>query len=214
MINCSSIDSLTGYIMDLLDESSDNPTFVLVGGCSRAGKTTLVSELAETISVAGVNATAVKLDSWLISVDDRKQNSTVLERYEVTAIVASVNKILQGDTICPPVYDVVSRNRVVDSGGDPIAAESGILFVEGVLALAIEELVEKAALKIFVDIPDEHRKNRLIDFYSNTKGLARQEYESIVATREKEEVPYTKKTAINADVLFDGLAIRKESEGI
>lgn len=208
MIHCSSVDFLTEYILTLKAASSSKSILILVGGCSRAGKTVLVSKLTENIISSGINTTVVNLDSWLISVDNRKQDSTVLERYEIPSIISSIKKIQQGKTIYPPVYDVISRRRISESGIVPISLTDGILFVEGVIALAIRELTENAALRIFVGIPDKLRKQRLVDFYSGLKKLERKESEKIIETREQEEVPFIKGTAVNVDVIFDGLEIK------
>lgn len=208
MINCSSVDFLSKHILSLMAELSNRPMLILVGGCSRAGKTVLVSKLTENIISSEINTAVVNLDSWLVSVDNRKQDSSVLERYEIPSIISSINKVQQGEVIYPPVYDAVSRRRVAEHGTDSISIKDGILFIEGVVSLAIEELIENATLRIFVDIPDKLRKQRLVDFYSDIKGLDRKEYQNIIETRENEEVPFIKRTAVNADVIFDGLEIK------
>lgn len=181
---------------------------ILVGGCSRTGKTVLVSKLTENIVNSGINTAVVNLDSWLISVEERKEDSSVLERYEIPSIISSVNKIQQGEAIYPPVYDAVSRRRITDSGVDSISMKSGIMIIEGVVVLAIEELTENATLRIFVDIPDKLRKQRLVDFYADVKHLGKKEYEKIIETREKEEVPFVKRTAVNAGVIFSGMKLK------
>jgi len=213
MIKYSS-DILSKHILLLRAGLSNNLMMILVGGCSRAGKTVLVSKLTENIISSGINTAVVNLDSWLVSLDNRKQNSSVLERYEITSIISSIKKVRQGKAIYPPVYDAVSRKRIADSGDAPISIKDGILFVEGVVAVAIKELVENAALRIFVDIPDELRKQRLIDFYSNVKRLGRKEYEKIIEIREKEEVPFVKRTAVNADIVFSGLELKHDTWGV
>ena len=205
MINFSSVELLSEHIRSLLNNSTSKVIIILVGGCSRAGKTVLVSKLKKNIISSGINSTAVKLDSWLISVEKRKENSTVLDRYEIPSIISSIKKLQNGDSIFPPIYDVVSRKRIAESADEPIIIERGILFVEGVVALAIQELVKNATLSIFMNIPDTLRRQRLIDFYSGTKKLDKNEYEDIFLKREKEEVPFIKGTVVNADVIFNGL---------
>ena len=208
MINCSSVEFLSQHILTLWDESYNKPMTVLVGGCSRTGKTVLSSKLSENFISLGINTAIVKLDSWLISVDNRKQDSSVLERYELPSIISSITKIQRGETIYPPIYDPVSRRRVAEYGLDLISIKDGILFVEGIVALAIEELVSNATIRIFVDIPDMLRQQRLVHFYSDIKKLNRKEFECIIETREKEEVNFIKKTAVNADIIFDGLELK------
>ena len=213
MCNCSSVETLFRYILPLAHEVTQNPALVLVAGCSRAGKTLLVSKLVENIISSGINSVSVKLDSWLISVENRGKDSSVLERYEIPSIISSIKRLQQGEQINPPVYDAVSRRRVSESGVVPISINEGILFVEGVVALAIEGLVEKAALRIFVDIPDKLRRQRLVDFYSDVKRLDRKEYEDIIKKRENEEVTFIKETAVKADVFFDGLKLMVPQKG-
>lgn len=208
MINYSSVEFLSQHILTLLNEPLNKPLIVLVGGCSRTGKTFLVSKLIENIISSGINTTVVNLDSWLVSLDNRKKNSSVLERYEIPSIISAIKKVRQGEVIYPPVYDAVSRKRIADSGGASISIKDGILFVEGVVALAIKELVENATFRIFVDTPDKLRKQRLMDFYSDIKRVDRKEYEKIIKKREKEEVPFIKKTAVNADIVFSGLELK------
>lgn len=208
MFNCSSIESLSEHIQALLDESSNKSIIVLVGGCSRTGKTVLVSKLTENIISSGINTVSVRLDSWLISVEKRREDSSVLERYEIPSIISSIKRLQQGEQIYPPIYDAVSRRRIMESEVAPISAKEGILFVEGVVALAIQELVENAALRIFVDIPDGLRRKRLVNFCSDIKRLDRKEYEDIIKKREKEEVTFIKETGVNADVIFDGLKLK------
>ena len=208
MSNCTSVEFLSGHILSLMGESSNKLMLVLVGGCSRTGKTVLVSKLMENAISSGINTVSLKLDSWLISVENRKGDSSVLERYEIPSIISSIKRLQQGEQIYPPVYDAVSRRRITESGVAPISIKEGILFVEGVVALAIGKLVENASLRIFVDIPDELRRQRLVNFYSNVKKLDEKEYEKIIAKREIEEVALIKGTAVNADIIFDGLKLK------
>ena len=202
MRNCSSVETLSRYILSLVHETSQDPTLVLVGGCSRAGKTRLVSKLRAKAS--GLGSAIVTLDSWLISVEKRKSGSSVLERYDTEAIVESIRQLRQGLKIYPPIYDPVSRSRIAESSLKPIFMRDGVLFVEGVIALGLKDLVEWASFRVFVDIPDDLRMKRLTEFYANVKELPENEYKDILQERESEEVAFVKSTSMNADVIFDG----------
>ena len=208
MISCSSIEVLSKHILALREECSSNPMIVLVGGCSRTGKTVLVSKLMEYIKSSEISTTVIKLDSWLVSLEKRKEDSSVLERYETSSIILSIKKLLRGETVLPPIYDAISRRRIAESGLAQVSITNGILFVDGVVALAIEELLKHAALRIFVDIPDTLRKQRLVHFYSEIKRLDEKECESIIKTREKEKVLFIKKTVVNADITFNNLELK------
>lgn len=206
MLKVSCYAELANFIHSHLISSNNKIITVIIGGCSRAGKTTLALNLQKKMSSMGIHALIVQLDAWLVSLEKRNMGSTVLERYETASIVSSIKKLQSGGRIYPPVYDAVSRKRVKESSDKAISLEcnEGMVIVEGVVALAIPELMKIATLKIFVDIPDVVRKQRLEDFYSLTKKIDKHTYEKILSHREKEEVILIKATHKNADVLFYG----------
>lgn len=195
-------------------ESNRNIFVILVGGCSRAGKSTLSSQLAEQFFATGISSLIVNTDCWLISVDKRKPGSTVSERYDLRAINSSVTRLLKGETVFPPVYDPVSRKRLDNITGDPIQIKSGVLIVEGVIALADQALLKRSNARIFVEIPDRLRVKRLLDFYGRVKKVARPEYKTIISDREKEEIPFIKSTAANANLLFSWQELDKQLNNI
>mgnify|MGYP001314457462 CR=1 FL=1 len=94
-----------------------------------------------------------------------------------------------------------TRTRFAERRKTGIRISSGVLIVEGVIALAIEPLVQAADLRLFVAISDVDRLRRLKYFYTNKKGLTLKETEEIIQSREMEEVPFIKKTA-NVSVIF------------
>lgn len=146
-----------------------------------------------------INHVIVNLDNWLISIEKRKKDSTVLERYDCNAITESIIKLLNGEKIFPPIYDPYSRKRLAEQGKEPIGIERGIILIEGVIALALKELLKKAALKIYVKTDDQIRLARLKKFYLG-KGFTNEEARIIISERELEEVPFTKETEIFADI--------------
>jgi uridine kinase len=175
---------------------------VLVGGCSRTGKSVLSTMLSEKLLADHIEHRVVNLDAWLLGIEERGLHSTVMERYDCHAIVSSVKGLLQGKVIYPPVYDAISRRRTAESGHKGIAVASGIIIAEGVIALALNELVDIASLKIFVQVSDKVRIERLLSFYRDVKKLCLDEVDSIIAERECEEVPFVKGTASRADIVI------------
>ena len=150
------------------------------------------------------------MDSWLISFDKRKPDSTVSERYQLMEINRAVDCLLRGESISAPVYDPVSRRRLEGVYHPSIQITAGILLIEGVVALSDKKLLAKADLKIFVELPDCIRIKRLLDFYSRIKKIPRTEYKPIIAGREKEETIFVKNTAQYADILFSWQNISKQ----
>ena len=60
---------------DLLDKAR-HARVIVIGGCSRSGKSTLAACLASEL-----DATVLRLDDFLIGVDERKPWMTVKDRY-------------------------------------------------------------------------------------------------------------------------------------
>lgn len=202
MIYLSSIESLYKHIQKIGLLSCIQSCLILIGGCSRSGKSIIASRLSQNFTANGIDNPIVAIDSWLISLENRKPDSTVLGRYDCETIIKSIKEILSGNIVYPPVYDINSRRRIAQQSKDPIFAKSGIIIVEGVIALALKELLDIAVLRIFVTVSDKIRLARLTDFYHKTKGLSIKQTKDVIFSREAEEVPFIKKTAEYADVIF------------
>jgi uridine kinase len=176
--------------------------FVLIGGCSRAGKSYLAKLIKKFLEESLVETVIVELDAWLLSKNKRKSDSSVLERYEINNIVTSVIGLLDGNPIYPPVYDTVKRERIKENQDSPMQIKNGVIILEGVVALAVPELLKRASFRIFVDISDALRRERMAEFYLDYKKMLESEFHSIMDEREREEVPFVKSTRYNADVVF------------
>lgn len=177
-----------------------NVFIILIGGCSRSGKSTLATNLHSHFVRSGTKSIIVDLDSWIIDLEKRKTDSKVLKRYNVPLISNSIMRMLEGEIIHPPLYDPVSRKS--KGNGSPIQIGSGILIIEGVIALSINEFLTIADLKIFVDVPDFTRIKRLIHFYKTIKNLEKKDYRDIIIKRENEEVLFIKATKEKADIIY------------
>jgi len=175
---------------------------LLIGGTSRSGKTTLANHISSQLNTQDINNIIVSLDLWLIDIDKRKENSVVIERYETKAIINAVDHILIGHVIFPPIYNPITRKRTSETGDQGLCIDAGVAIIDGVIALAIPELLSKADMSIFVDIEDKLRQERLTDFYTKFKGFSSNEATLIIQDREKEEIPYVNDTKKNADIIF------------
>ena len=203
-IELDSIDDLFERLQHSIDRAADTRSLILIGGCSRSGKTTLARGIASRFRSRGVLAHTVGLDSWLVSVEHRSATSTVLERYDCGAIATSVTALLRGETVHPPVYDVATRRRVSERSDVDLHVASGVVIAEGVIALGLETLLPFARARIFTEVDDPVRLARLEEFYTQTKHLTAQAARSLIGERELEEVPFIKSTRANADVVFAG----------
>lgn len=197
-----STDIITKIAIDSLKSQNKNHFVMLIGGCSRSGKTTFSKQLAQKIEENGLNTLIISIDSWLLSIEDRKKNSKVYERYDTEGIGSALNGLLNRKTIISPVYDPISRRRHKELKGESFHIQSGIIIFEGTITLSIKKLLQKSDLNIFVQTSDCTRLKRLLNFYANTKMLCKADYKRIILSREDEEIPFIKQSVQNAHFIF------------
>jgi len=199
------ISSFEILIKNILNKynSLESNALLLIGGCSRSGKTTLSKKIAHQLNKNDINSIVVNIDSWIISIEKRKIDSKVMDRFECNEIIKSINLLLNEEKVYPPIYDPITRTRSAEKNADYYYLEKGVLIVEGVIVIALKELLEKSLYSIFVDISDEKRLKRLYDFYRKVKGLSERQTNNIILSREKEEVLFIKKHSKNASCIYN-----------
>lgn len=193
-------------MMDKLIEQyskSDRDRFLIsIAGCSRSGKTTLAQKIQKDLSKQGINSSIISLDNWLLDLNQRKGNETVRERFQYKKISESLAKLKAGEKIYPPVYDAKTRTIVNKKNKEPLFIEDkSIGIVDGIVTLDIEKVRDISDFKIYVDVDDKTRKERLIEFYVDYKKYSLDKAKKIVEPREKDEVSIIKKTKEHADVV-------------
>lgn len=197
-------ESLGRIVERVRRSATSDRTLVVIGGCSRTGKSTLAAAIRDGLAASGVSCEVLSVDHWIVDVRERSAGSSVLDRFEGARIVEAVDALLRGGSVRPPVYDAVSRRRVSAEGDRTITLPRGVLVVEGVIGLLLPELLERAALRIYVTVPDAVRRDRMTKFYEDTKGLSRPEAAAVIADREIEEVPAVHASAHAADARYIG----------
>lgn len=198
----NTIDSTFYTLLEKYKESKKDIFIILIGGCSRSGKSSLSFSLENKFKPQNIKCKILNLDSWLISVDKRINNSKVIDRYEIIEINEAIKNILNKKIVIPPFYNPISRKREEKSYGNPLQLDSGILIIEGVISLAVEYLLKISDVNIYVDISDTLRIKRLINFYRDVKKIEKNLYKKILIDRELEETIFIKNTKNNADFIF------------
>ena len=141
------------------------------------------------------------LDNWLLSLDERKGDETVRERFQYKKISEAIIQIKKGAKVYSPIYDPKTRKIVRKKSLNPICINEGICIVDGVVASDIKELRNISDFNIFVDVDDNIRKERLMKFYIDYKKCSVDESGKLIKARELEEIPTIKKTMNYADVI-------------
>lgn len=193
--------SLLDLLLETYEFSKERRILISIGGCSRTGKTTLAKQIQKDMSIRGINCGIVALDNWLVGVNGRRNNGTVRERFQYKDIRNAVAKLVAGEDIRTPVYNSKTRS-VIDDEQNVLHFEDGVIILDGVVALDIPELRAVSKLKVFVDIDDTIRSERLNWFYLEYKNCTQEEASAILNARELEEVPLIKSTIQYADVVF------------
>ena len=175
---------------------------VLIGGCSRSGKTTLANKIKVDCDKKNIKCIIISLDNWLLGLDERKGDETVKERFKYEDIVEAITQIIDGGTVYTSIYDPKTRMIVCEKSPEPIYIDEGICIIDGVIALDNKQLRKISDFKIFVDVKDAKRVKRLVEFYSNYKKCSLDKTRKIITSREEEEVPIIKKTKQYADLIY------------
>jgi uridine kinase len=183
---------------------------ILIGGCSRTGKTTLANTLRSALEKNGETVIHIGMDAWLVSVEQRPHGSRVIDRYDVASMTRDIRSALAGNILRPPVYDAVTRRRTSEAGPPVEIDETGFLIIEGVVALAVPELRDLAHVKLAASTDDGIRIRRLMSFYTDYKGFSVTEAEALIAEREKEEVPFIKDHQRYADFICETTSMLSE----
>jgi uridine kinase len=198
----SLLDHVSRCYHERKQSTGSNHFLLLIGGCSRSGKTTITKTISKHLSLFNIPTLRVPLDSWLLGIESRTPEMGVLDRYQCRQIVQAIKVILDGRKVYPPVYDVISRRRISERSSEYLHIKEGVVIVDGVPALAIPALRHTAALRIFVDLDDTDRKRRLRKFYLHEKSLSEHECAEIISRREQEEVLFIKHSKKFADIVF------------
>jgi D,D-heptose 1,7-bisphosphate phosphatase len=172
---------------------------VLIGGPARSGKTSAAQGLREHLHLLGRLAHLISLDGWLLPIEQRREGGGVLMRYDLDGACEIIEELRCAEGRLDrqlPVYDRASR-RVI-SGSFVSVGPRDILIVEGVPALMYERLRLLADLRVFIDVDDVQRRERLDKDYS-WRGGDPAALRSRLAAREFDEVPAVRASAAHAD---------------
>jgi uridine kinase len=160
---------LVFILIERYTESRKGRFLVLVGGCSRTGKTMLATMLEKKLEQHNIKSITIKLDNWLLGLNERSGKETVSERYSYSEIYKSIRKIMKGEKIFPPIYNPKTRKVTRQNLTHYHQINEGICIVEGVIALDIPDLRNLSDFKIYSEVNDEIRRERLLEFYSEYK---------------------------------------------
>lgn len=199
------IDSIAERILGLTKEVSR--LVVLIGAPAHSGKSRLSRMLKEALTLMGIPVTTLSNDMWFGGInrpshDTRGTNmKEVMANVDAAEFVKTVNRLVGGEVVNPPIYDFKSRMHVADEGG-ALSFSEGVLILDGSVVLAMRELREISSLKIYVDIPDHIRLGWLRQCKRGFKEMSRTETWRSIRTSQRGEAPIAIASATHADLIY------------
>jgi histidinol-phosphate phosphatase family protein len=171
---------------------------ILVAGLARAGKSSTARLMEEQLSAAGRFVHVLSLDGWLRPVNERPEGVGVLERYDMQAVIAALKPILDGGGrhwMQLPFYERKSRSARL--GPLRSIGPDDVLIVEGVPALMDPALRAAADVRVFVDVDEAQREQRLQADYA-WRGEPLESIDWRLRSRKQDELPIVRKSSVYA----------------
>ena len=150
---------------------SAHPVIVGIAGGSGSGKSTIVAEL---VHLLGPGITTVIHHDWYyrdlshLELEDRTEvNFDHLSSLETELLVKHVMTLIAGNSVDAPSYDFSTHTR---SSSTIQLEPSQVLILDGILALAHEQLRKLMDICVFVDTDVEKRLERRLERDSGERG--------------------------------------------
>ena len=140
-------------------------SLILIGGISRAGKSSLAARLVHGLRQCGKRGLRVALDEWIAPLDAREGLSRA-QHFGLEAASEALRQLLEGKPMVSPGYNPATRNHDAARCYDPYEAD--VIIADGVMALS--PLIDCAALRIFVEANEGEVASRFLRYYQ-WKGL-------------------------------------------
>lgn len=185
---------------NIFDKNIDKKIFVFIGGHSRSGKSTLALNLQSCLVDNGISAQIIALDDWIISIKERTNTMNIYEIYNYKSIIKDLEKLIDKGNIEIEAYEQYSRGvrRIKKSY---YVEKSGVVIVDGIISLGIDINRQIESLRIFVEVDENTRKERIYEFYKK-KNLNSSKIDELYYSRLNSEVKEIEKTKVNADIII------------
>lgn len=129
-----------------------------IAGGSASGKTTVVNKILEALAgepIALLDMDAYYKDLTHLPLEERRAiNFDHPDAIDNDLLLSHIDRLSRGEPVDKPIYSFTEHTRLPGS----TRVEPGrVIIVEGILALATQEIREKLDIKIFVETDDDIR---------------------------------------------------------
>ncbi len=186
--------------------ASSGVRLVLIGGLARAGKSYSAQVLKELLHVMGHRAHVISLEGWNRPKAVSAKHLSGSDNFDLTAgslaiasAACSSCRVILSEPICNHFVSKTDLRFKEHSIGP-----EDIIIVEGTPALMMDNLLDlPRALKIYVDIASDLRKQRLWQA-SEWRGTSVEDNFEVVTTQELNDTPFIEKSLMVADFVIAG----------
>jgi uridine kinase len=202
--------SEAGISLGTLLQSCAQSQLIVLGGKSRAGKTSLSKLIQEGLLRLGREVVVMCLDDYLggpgyVKAVGQPNGSIPIEeelslKFSYIRIEEDVGRLLAGEPVYLPVYSRKYRTRLQERADRPLIARQGLL-VEGTPALALEALKAKPSTRIYLDADSKERETLLMRDWMESKGLPLAQAKILLRYRKEREEPFIATGRYSADFM-------------
>ena len=134
-------------------------TIIGIAGGTASGKTTVANRIFEATSIKG-SVIVIKMDDYykgkgfVPQLEDGSWNFDHPDSYDTDLLIKQLKQLKKRNPIEKPLYDFVTSSRMEQT---QTIQSCDVVIVEGIMALAIDQLRKCFDIKIFVDSPDDIR---------------------------------------------------------
>lgn len=171
---------------------------ILIGGPSRAGKSSVAQVLKEIMSLTGRKTHIISLDGWLLPANERLEGVGVMNRYDINAASDLLIPIINSKDrrwISIPIHERKTR-QIMKKYACSIGPDDFII-IEGVPALIGDHFLGHANVKIYVDVADMIRLERLRSEYK-WRGESDEEIQNRITSRDYDELAVVRNSINNS----------------
>ena len=186
--------------IEVLQSSGKGPVIISIAGNSRSGKTTFCTKLKKELISSGKNVELINLDDWIRPKQERLDRDEVLYNFQIEKMEQDLQEILKGAKVELDAYQHHPLRKPANSIYHITSAD--VIIIDGVVALATEQLRRLSDLKIFMEIDEEALKRRFEVFYQ-WKGLDSSAIKLLWEQRLKNEYRVIAEHGTYADMLIN-----------
>lgn len=190
--------------------ATKSPYVIAIAGNTGTGKSTVAAYVQRFFARRGKKTLKVELDYWILAPEKRSVQHNLHEIYQTDRLQADLIRLFEGESVTATGYQ---RNPTwkTEPPTYELTADTEVVIIEGIVALMLENLLERYDLKLFCAVSEEIFYRNLYQL-NRWKGRTDEEIERMIYARKQSEYNQIAKQAALADEVIWNDRIRWISE--